>query len=220
MLRERVLVLRVHDGFVGRQPLRLARAVRAGHLEAAGAQALLAAQPGVDDLPARAAVAALAVDGLRGGHHHLAHGQAARHHQLVEQRRADGVDAEELAEVREIVLVGGEVEHRLDARERAGPVLAAGHVSLHELGGRVQVGGLAVLVHRLLEAVEDAHLMAARDQRVHRVRADEAGAARDQDPHVTPGFARGGTRGREGTPRAASESSERGLRAILLARRG
>ena len=37
--------------------------------------------------------------------------------------------------------------------------------------------------------------MAARDQRVHRVRADEAGTARDQDPHVTPGFARGGRAG-------------------------
>ena len=46
-----------------------------------------------------------------------------------------------------------------------------------------QVCGLALEMDRLLEAVEDPHLVAARDQRVDGVRADEPGAASDEDSH-------------------------------------
>ena len=62
--------------------------------------------------------------------------------------------------------------------------------------------------------------MAARDQRVHRVRADEAGAARDQDPHVTPGSARGGRAGRGYTSCCERSPARAAVRDLALARPG
>jgi hypothetical protein len=138
----------------------------------------------MDHVSVGAAVPALAVDGLRRRHHDLPHRQLLADDQLVEQRGAHRVHAEELAEVGQVVLIGGEVDHRVDTGERRQQVLAARHVAEAELSGGVEVRGLALQVDRLLEAVEDADLVALRHEPVDRVGSDEAGAARDEDFHV------------------------------------
>ena len=63
-----------------------------------------------------AAVGALAVDGLGAGHHDLARPQPLGHHGLEQEGGAGVVDAGEGAEVRLVVLIGGQMKHRVRVR--------------------------------------------------------------------------------------------------------
>ena len=72
----------------------------------------------------------------------------------------------------------------VDALEGRQDVFAARHVAEHEFGLWMQVGGLAGRVDGLLEAVEDPDVVPPIDQRVGRVRPDEAGSSRDQNAHI------------------------------------
>ncbi len=78
------------------------------------------------------------------------------------------------------------VEHDLDAVERLRHGLPVADVAHEQLGLRVEVRGTlrARAVHLRIQVVEHAHAMARRDEGVHEVRADEAGAAGHQDPHA------------------------------------
>ena len=87
--------------------------------------------------------------------------------------------------VGDVADVGAEADHRrlvadvIDAAQRAGHGRAVAHVALDELGRRIEVvraGG----VGGGMQPVEDPHVVAAREQRVDDVRADEAGAAGDE----------------------------------------
>ena len=62
-------------------------------------------------------------------------------------------------------------------------VAGVAHVALDELGARVEVGRRAVAPRQRVEEVEHAHVVAELEQLVDDVRADEAGAAGDQDAH-------------------------------------
>ena len=68
----------------------------------------------------------------------------------------------------------------------AGDGVRVAHVALDELGARVEVVG-PLAVRGLEQRVEHADLVALLQQRVDDVRADEAGAAGDED-HGAPGY--------------------------------
>ncbi len=76
-----------------------------------------------------------------------------------------------------------EVNDGAHARQRAvhGRRVADGGVHQLHAGRQVARAGGADAVHLGLERVEHAHGGAAREERVHEVRADEAGAAGDED---------------------------------------
>ena len=78
----------------------------------------------------------------------------------------------------------GLVVDHLEAFERTPKYLFVAHVATHELGLGVQVRGpLGVAVYLRHQRVEHADAVAARDERVHEMRADEARAARHQNEH-------------------------------------
>ena len=71
---------------------------------------------------------------------------------------------------------------RVDAVERAANRIGVAHVADDELdvGGEI-LGPRHVAVHLRDQRVERAHAIAAREQRVGEMRADEARAARDEN---------------------------------------
>jgi hypothetical protein len=76
------------------------------------------------------------------------------------------------------------VIHGVDALERAPDGFVVTDVSNLELDGRVEVvRPLPVPVDLPVEVVERPHVVSLREQPVRQVRADEAGAAGDQDLH-------------------------------------
>ena len=76
----------------------------------------------------------------------------------------------------------GEVDHRVDALERAADDLGVADVARNELDLGVEVvGPLRVAVHLLDQHVESAHGIPRSQQLVGEVGADEARTAGDQD---------------------------------------
>ena len=73
------------------------------------------------------------------------------------------------------------MDDAVNAVEGASEPVGIAHVPDDFFHVGAQVGGPAVGMDPLLERVEDADLVAALQQDVGRVRADEAGAARDQN---------------------------------------
>ena len=88
--------------------------------------------------------------------------------------------------VGDVAEVDAEADHRRlvadrgDAVDGAGDDVGVAHVALDELGARVEVVG-PLAVRGGQQQVEHADLVAALQQRVDDVRADEAGAAGDED---------------------------------------
>ena len=87
---------------------------------------------------------------------------------------------QEAAEVRHVILIGREVNHGFHAFERGEQIGWIFHFALAEIHARRQVVRLAVRMHARLQRIEHAHLVAAGEQKIHRMRADESGAARYQ----------------------------------------
>ena len=73
------------------------------------------------------------------------------------------------------------MEDDLDAAHGVVDPLVAAQLALDDLDAEP----VEVRARAGREVVEDAHLVAALEQRPHEVRADEAGAARDEDPHAS-----------------------------------
>jgi hypothetical protein len=77
------------------------------------------------------------------------------------------------------------VVHGLDAVERATDGSVVADVADVELDGRSEVvRTISVRVHLAIEVVERPHLVPLGEEPVGEVRADEAGAARDEDSHL------------------------------------
>ena len=78
------------------------------------------------------------------------------------------------------VRLGREVDDRVAAARRPGDVLRHGDVAVVELDAVGQVGA----VPGVGQLVEDDDVLAGAEQPLDEVRADEAGAAGDEDPHA------------------------------------
>src|SRR5689334_15120040 len=87
----------------------------------------------------------------------------------------------EAAEVRQIILISGQMDDALDADKGALKVCAIGNVAFDELGFARQVLRFAARMDAGLQVIENAHLIAAFKQQINRVRADESGTARYQN---------------------------------------
>ena len=155
---------------------------RAGRLEAAGVEVRGRARRRAHDAVLGAGVAALAVDDHAGGEHQPA-GEAARGKRLEQDGGAEVVVADVVGDVLEVAAEADHrrlVTHRGHARHRAGDGVRVAEVALDPLGAGVQVvGPLAMRVGQ--QHVEHADFVAAVEQRVDDVRADEAGAAGHED---------------------------------------
>ena len=108
---------------------------------------------------------------------------------VVEQHlRAEHVGEDELgrAEDRAVdVRLGGEVDDRLAALRRARDRVRVGDVALVEL---VLDAFEVRAVARVGQLVEDDDVVAARGEATDEVRADEPGAAGDENPHRLTGY--------------------------------
>ena len=153
---------------------------RTGDLPLSPRQLLLGAGVGVEHPVLAAVISSLAVDGLRRGQHDLAYGQVGGDDELEEQGGADRVDLDEGAEVRHVILVGGQVEDGVHTFEGFSEGVAVPDVTADPVDFGGQVTRPTLGMDPLLQAVEDAHGIPPGQQLVHRVRADEAGAARHQ----------------------------------------
>src|SRR5262249_57432688 len=92
---------------------------------------------------------------------------------------------------------GREVDDGVDAVERRPYGVAVAHVAGLQLDGRIKVvRPLAVRMDLRVEVVQRPHLVAVGEQPVSEVRADESGAAGDQNPPC----ARAATSGRSRRP--------------------
>src|SRR5699024_7917514 len=117
---------------------------------------------------------------LVGGHVVQSHPVAA--HRLEQGERADQVGVDERGRVGQRVVVvrlGGEMHHRVDARDQLVDQLGVGHVADDELGAAAGQRGAVAGVGELVEH-RDVDLGPQAPGQVHEVRADEAGAAGDQ----------------------------------------
>ena len=124
----------------------------------------------------------LAVDRLRRRDARPARPAEIGRDQLVEQRGPGGVGREEGAEVGQVVLVRRKVVDDLDPGERPPHRHRIAHVTPEKLDFTGQVGGHRTVVHRRQEQIEHPHVVAAGQQRIHRVRPDKPRATRDQHP--------------------------------------
>ena len=167
-----------------RHRLRVERraANRARRLEAAGVEIVRRARRRPDDPVLRAGVAALAVDDHARGEHEPAR-EPRRRQRAQEHGGAEVVVGHVVGDVAD---VGAEAHHRRLVADRSGagdrPRGRGGvaDVALEPLGARVEVVR-PLAVRGRQQAVEDAHLVPALEQRVDDVGADEAGAAGDED---------------------------------------
>jgi hypothetical protein len=81
----------------------------------------------------------------------------------------------------------GEMYDRIHALERLPHERRIAYVSDEQFDVSEVLGPLGAPVNLLHERVQDAHLVAALQERVGQVRADESSASRDQDPlQATP----------------------------------
>ena len=104
-----------------------------------------------------------------------------RHDQFEQQRAAFRICVDEPAEVWKVVLVGGEVENAVDAFQCMGQVHGVGNIASDELGIGWHPGWLALGVHSRLQIVEDSYAVAAFEEQVHGVGADETSSASNED---------------------------------------
>ena len=131
----------------------------------------------------RAPVESLAHRRLRRCHHDPGEVEALGHDDLVEQGGRDDVHIGEPREFRQVVLVSGEVVHGVDAAQEVGEQVTVTDVALVEVDLGAQVRRLPVPVYRRRQRVEHHDFVAQRQQPVAGVRADEPGAAGDEDLH-------------------------------------
>ncbi len=162
--------------------LEVAPAARAARLEAAGVEICRGARRRRRVAVARAAVAALAI------HDHAAGEDEGPAKSRPGGRREQFGGAEAVVGdvVGQVAEVGAEADHRglvadgVGVVQRRGDRVRVADVAEDRLGGRVQVVGLAGVGCRQ-QRVEHADVVAAGDEQVDDVRADEAGAAGDED---------------------------------------
>ena len=135
-------------------------------------------------VPARGAVEALPVDAHRGGDDDAAHGRTRE--RLHEHGGAEVVHAD-VARDRVHALpdadLGGEVDDRIDAAQRAAHGIEVADVALDELGAFAQdVGAGGAGVHLLDERVEQDDSLAPAQERTGHVSTDEACATGNEYP--------------------------------------
>jgi hypothetical protein len=132
----------------------------------------------------RAGVAALAVD-------HHAGGQDERACEVAVGERSEQLSGGQVVVgnvVGDVAEVRAEADHRRLVADRVDPVdrgagdVGVAQVGMDELGGLRETRWDAV-VGAGQQRVDDPDLVTTRDKRVGDVRSDEAGAARDEDPH-------------------------------------
>ena len=135
--------------------------------------------------PSGPGVAPLAVDGHGRGHDQLLHAAALVHQRLQQVRGAQGVDGGVVGDLVHALAHahgGGQVVDHVDVAEAAAHGVRVAHVAHDELRVVGHPGGLAPVgaVHLRIEVVQDAHPVAARQQRVHQVAAHEPRPSRHQ----------------------------------------
>jgi hypothetical protein len=121
---------------------------------------------------------------LRRRHHDPPEVQPLGHDDLVKQRRGNHVDVGEPREVRQVILIRGEMIDGVDPPEQAGQQVPVPGVTPDELRARAEVAGPSVAVHGRGQRVEHHHVMPEREQPVGRVRSDESGAAGHEYLHL------------------------------------
>jgi len=127
-------------------------------------------------------VQALARHRLAGSHHHPLHRQPLTHDQLVQQRSADRVDMKEAREVRQMVLVSRQMDHGIHAVQGRAQRRPVTHIAQQAFRAPVQPLRPATgQMHRWREQIKHPHAVAARQQQIDGMRANEAGATGDED---------------------------------------
>ncbi len=155
-------------------------AERAMYAEVAGAELLGGAEHGNDVAVFRAQSSAFAVDGLGAGDHYFADGEVVVTDDLKKLGGAEGVDEDVLRHLGHVAAVGRLVEDDVDILKggvHRGVVL---NLTLPEVSGGIDPGGLAELVGLWLKIVEDADRPTLTEEQIDDVRADESGAAGDE----------------------------------------
>ena len=99
---------------------------------------------------------------------------------LQQLGRAEAVDVDVLRHLRHVAAVRRLVEDHVDTVEGREDGGAVADVADAELGAVRKPGGRAAAVGLRLQVVQDADRPALAEQQVHDVRADQAGAARDE----------------------------------------
>src|SRR5579864_5521835 len=96
------------------------------------------------------------------------------------------VGVEERGEIRQVILVRGEMEYLLHAFESLLPRRPPPHVAVNELNvtRRHVIGQDLTGMHGRQQRIEDPDLISSEAERVNRVGADESRAARDKYSHV------------------------------------
>ena len=104
----------------------------------------------------RTTIPAFAVHKLRTGDDNFFHRQLLFDDQLVQQRRADTVDVEEMRKIRQQILVGRQMNNAINAAQRFRPVVPVAHVTDDAFGVRRHpVRPCAVAgMHRRREIIE------------------------------------------------------------------
>src|ERR1022692_1425302 len=131
-----------------------------------------------------AVIQAFAQHGLRRSYDHFADRQPLAHDDLVYQGRAGGVDVDETAEVRQIVLISRQMIDHVHAGQGFGHRIRIPHVTAHAFKFRGQVCRPAAYMDGGLETIQEPNIISARQQRLGCMGADEAGAACDQNSHI------------------------------------
>ena len=131
----------------------------------------------------RAPVEPFSHGGLRGGDDDPCQLEPLFHDDLIEKRRRHHVDLGESRELRQVVLIGGEVVHGVDPAQEVPQQGFVADVAFVEISLGVQIGGWPTSMDRRCQRIEDDHLVTEFDEPVGRVGADETGPAGHQDLH-------------------------------------
>ena len=129
--------------------------------------------------------------------------------QLVEEGGRRRVRLDERGKVRQVILIRGQVKHRLDPTEGAEQIAIRLHVALNAFGDvGDSLGPAAVRMDRGRQLVEYPYLISVADERLRRPLADEAGAAGDQHALHAGMVLRGCTRNQiQAASRASASNS-------------
>ena len=177
--RKAVARLRVREALVDRAPARRGRRIRGSRHPTRRARAGRATVRPLAAGHARAAVPALAEHRLGRGHDDLSDRQPLVDDHFIQERRPNTIRHEEAAEVGEVILVCGEVEHRIDVPERADQRRPVGDRRPHPVDPGIHIRRPRSGVHRRFDESSTRDVVAACEQRVRRVRPDEPRAAKE-----------------------------------------
>ena len=128
-------------------------------------------------------ITTLSIDCLRRGDDDPAQCHALLDGNFVEQSGANTVHLEELTEIRQVVLIGGQVKDDIRAHERPLPLVLVPDIACEDLDAAGKFTGTAGGMHRLNKAIEDSHVMPSGEQGIDGVRSDETCASGHKHSH-------------------------------------